>query len=117
MRSKICLVEDEPLLRAMTQADLEDLGFEVVPATTCEEAWGLITSGNPFGCLVTDIRTPGPIDGWELARRTRDVAPQMRVIYVSGYPGAEAQPVEGSIFLSKPYLCRELEQALERLGM
>ncbi|WP_225205450.1 response regulator [Novosphingobium huizhouense] len=117
MGSRICLVEDEPLLRVMTQEDLEDLGFEVVPVTTCDEAWRMIASGDSFGCLVTDIRTPGAIDGWELARRIRTVSPQTGVIYVSGYPGTEAQPVEGSIFLSKPYLCRDLEQALEKLGV
>ncbi|BEV00037.1 response regulator [Novosphingobium olei] len=117
MASTICLVEDEPLLRAMTQADLEDLGFDVIAANTCEEAWTIISSGTPLHCLLTDIRTPGAIDGWELARLTRDMRPQIGVIYVSGYAGNETKPVAGSIFLSKPYLCRDLEQALATLGV
>lgn len=117
MTATICLVEDEVLLREMTQADLEDLGFDVLSVSTCEEAWQIMSAGRTFACLVTDIRTPGAIDGWELARRTRERSPDTPVIYVSGYPGGEPQLVAGAIFLPKPYLHHELSGALERIGL
>jgi len=117
MTSTICLVEDEILLREMTQADLEDLGFEVISAASCEEAWEMIVSGKEFSCLVTDIRTPGAVDGWELARRTRELRPEIAVIYISGYSRSEAPPVAGAVFLPKPYLCSDLEQALRKVGV
>lgn len=117
MGSTICLVEDELLLRAMSQADLEDIGFEVIPVTTCQEAWQLIGSGTRIDCLLTDIRTPGPMDGWQLARQSRDLVPELPVIYVSGYSGSETHPVPGSIFLTKPYRLADLEEALSALGL
>jgi CheY-like chemotaxis protein len=116
VKSTICLVEDEMLLRETTREDLEDLGYEVIAAVTCEEAWTLLSEGTKVHCLLTDIRTPGPIDGWELARRARELRPELGVIYVSGYSGGEARPVNGGIFLPKPYHLRDLERALANLA-
>lgn len=117
MKSKICLVEDELLLREMMQADLEDMGFEVFPISTCEEAWQVISSGVSFQCLVTDIRTPGAIDGWELARRIRECRPEIAVVYVSGYSGSQGRSVSGSRFLNKPFVFHEIQEALDQLGV
>jgi CheY-like chemotaxis protein len=117
VKSKICLVEDELLLREVIQADLEDIGFEVVSIGTCEEAWQVISSGVSFQCLVTDIRTPGAIDGWELARRIRECRPEIAVIYVSGYSGSGGRSVSGAQFLNKPFVFHELLEALARLGV
>jgi len=117
MRGRICLVEDEALLRETTQADLEDLGFCVLSVMSCDEAWQAINSDKEFDALVTDIRTPGDWDGWELAARARAARPGLSVVYVTGYSAEVPRPVPGSIFLTKPYRLTELERALQQVGM
>ncbi|MES2492300.1 MAG: response regulator [Pseudomonadota bacterium] len=117
MNARICLVEDEAMLLEMTQADLEDLGLRVFPAVSCDEAWQAISSHMQFDVLVTDIRTPGERDGWELACSARALLPGLAVVYVSGFTAEKPKPVPGSIFLSKPYRLTELEHALRRLGV
>ena len=67
--------------------------------------------------MITDIRMPGGYDGWALARRARELRPGLPVIYLSGYSENGPQPVEGAIFISKPYRIGELHSALTTLGL
>lgn len=111
----ILLVEDEPLLLEMTKVDLEEIGLTVVCANNADEALEVLETGIQISALMTDIRMPGPYDGWELARRVRDLRPGLPVIYASGYSTNTPHPVEGSIFLQKPYRLRDIEKALADL--
>lgn len=76
----------------------------------------VLATGDRPDILITDIRMPGSCDGWKLARRARELCPELFVIYISGYSAEEPQPVPGSIFLKKPYRFREVEEALKRFG-
>ena len=111
----ILLVEDEPLLLEMTRCDLEDLGFTVIGASNGDAALQILQDGVSISALLTDIRMPGVHDGWELARRARDLLPTLPVLYASGFSANTPQPVPGSIFLQKPYRLHEIEKALEDL--
>jgi CheY-like chemotaxis protein len=62
---KVLVVEDEELLRAVAVAALEEAGFQVIEATTGEEA--IRKCQEPLDALFTDIRLPGQIDGWDIA--------------------------------------------------
>jgi CheY-like chemotaxis protein len=55
--------------------------------------------------LFTDINLPGGMDGAALARRARDMMPELGVVYASarGMPDAQER-VPGSIFVPKPYV-------------
>lgn len=109
---RILLVEDEALIRVMAEEDLRDMGYDVCAAGDGDAALEILKSGAEFDILVTDIRMPGTIDGWELARRARAVSPTIGVIYVSGYPGERRDPLPNSRFIKKPYRLAELETAL-----
>lgn len=113
----ILLVEDEALLLEMTKSDLEDLGFTVIPASNGDDALQILQTGAPISALLTDIRMPGLHDGWELARRARDLHPALPVLYASGFSANTPRPVPGSIFLQKPYRLRDIEKALEDLSV
>jgi CheY-like chemotaxis protein len=108
----VLLAEDEMLVRAIAEEDLVEIGCEVTAASTGDEAARLIRAGEHFDLLVTDIRMPGEIDGWELARIARELLPQIKVIYVSGFPGDNHDPVEGSNFIKKPYRMDQLREAV-----
>lgn len=109
---RVLLVEDEALIRVMTEEDLVDMGCSVNAAADGDAALEVLQSGSEFDVLVTDIRMPGTIDGWELARRARAIWPTIGVVYVSGYPGESHDPLPSSHFIKKPYRLAELQAAL-----
>ena len=69
----LLLIEDEPAVLALVRAVLEGHGYAVVPTESGAEALRLLASGNFHG-VVSDMRTPGGVDGaqvhaWILANR------------------------------------------------
>lgn len=99
---RILLVEDEPLLRELAHDDLTDAGHAVTSAADADAALNALHAAE-FDLLVTDIRMPGAIDGWELARLARARLPHLGVVYISGYSPETIAPVPGGRFLKKPY--------------
>lgn len=109
---RILLVEDETLLREIAEEDLTDLGFAVTSAACGDEAYSLIASGQTFDLLVTDVRMPGALDGWALARKAKDALPELMIVYVTGYSGETHEPLAGTQVLRKPYRREQLEKAV-----
>jgi two-component system, cell cycle response regulator CpdR len=65
--------------------------------------------------VITDIRMPG-IDGWELARRAAAVRPDIKVLYITGYPGEQApDDAPPGPLLRKPWRAGEFYSCVERL--
>jgi len=83
---RILLVEDEEALRRMSSRALQDLGYEVIPASTAEEAIEQRTRmGNGVDLVVTDVVLPG-LNGAELIHELRKWDPRVPVLFMSGYP-------------------------------
>ncbi len=59
----------------------------------------------PIDVLLTDINLPGAMDGTALARRARELQPDLTVIYASARAATLKQEarVPGSLVLPKPY--------------
>jgi len=65
--------------------------------------------------MITDIRMPG-IDGWELARRATDMRPNLKVLYITGYPGEETpDDAPPGPLLRKPWRAGEFYRSIEQL--
>jgi CheY-like chemotaxis protein len=110
----LLLVEDGPLTLVSTQAALEEEGYRVVAARHSVSAFDALAE--PMRGLITDIRLPGPFDGWDIAREARARWPDLPVVYVTG-EGEEDWPqkgVPGSLILQKPYTACTLIAAVER---
>lgn len=116
MLPRILLVEDEHLIALGAQASLEDAGYEVSVVATGSNAVAQLEAG-PFAAVVTDIRLGPGIDGWEVARQARHIAPTLPIVYVSGDSAADwpSDGVPNSIMLSKPYAEAQLIQAVSQL--
>lgn len=97
----VLLVEDEMLLRELLSEALQDAGFEVWQAADGETA--LAALRRPVRALVTDIRLPGRMSGWDIAEAARLVQPAVAVVYVTGYSDEAPRPVAGSTLLRKPF--------------
>jgi two-component system cell cycle sensor histidine kinase/response regulator CckA len=81
----ILLVEDEEMVRRMTQLMVESLGYTVISAESPHHALELCKKKNlPIDLLLTDVVMPG-IDGTQLAERVRAIRPDIRVVFMSGY--------------------------------
>jgi two-component system, OmpR family, response regulator len=78
----ILFVEDESLIREFLTMALEDAGFEVVVAENGAAALeALDHNPDPFCAILADINLgPGP-DGWEVARRARELNRELPVVY------------------------------------
>jgi CheY-like chemotaxis protein len=97
----ILLVEDDEDVRAYFAAALEGGGFRVVAAADGEAALRLIAETGPIDLMLTDIRMP-KLDGLELARRVAAARPGLRVLFISGYPGADSGEIDTRRLIQKP---------------
>ena len=114
----ILVVEDEELLQSIVEETLSDGGFEPVFATSSEEAVSLLKSHNGrYRALVTDINLKGKTDGWEVARRAREIEAEFPIVYMSGAAAADwtSKGVPKSIMLAKPFAPAQLLTAVSNL--
>jgi CheY-like chemotaxis protein len=108
----ILLVEDEALLRDVARDSLQQAGYTVLEAPSAFAALetARLHAGR-IGLLLTDIVLPG-MNGRALAHQLAKLAPDARVLYMSGYPDeaiAQHGVLEPDIhFLSKPYTYEQL---------
>lgn len=111
----LLLVEDGPLTLLSTKAALENEGYRVVAARHAAAAVAALAQ--PMRGLITDIRLPGPYDGWQIAREARTRWANIPVIYVTGEGDADWQVkgVPGSLILQKPYSAGALLATVARL--
>lgn len=106
----ILFVEDESSVRAFGVRALKKKGFNVVGASSAENA--LEQEGN-FNLLITDMVMPG-MSGTELATEFKKRQSDVKIIIASGYSEEMARKElngqEDFAFLSKPYSLGDLTQ-------
>ena len=101
---QILVVEDEYLIRFSLVEALTDDGFSVLEAQDAEEALHLAADGSELALMLTDLQLPGPLDGWALAERLRQLRPQLPVIFVTGRPDrARGACRDRDRVIGKPY--------------
>lgn len=98
------VVEDEWFIRMQIADMLSDDGWEVVEFAAGDPALVFLDSGRKVDLLITDIRMPGTMTGWDVAHAYRSSHSAVMVVYCSGNPPDETRQVSGSLFMSKP--CR-----------
>jgi two-component system cell cycle sensor histidine kinase/response regulator CckA len=103
----VLLVEDEDNIREPAQEILEGRGYTVLSARDAAEALELAHShSGPIHLLVSDVVMPG-MSGSQLAERLEPARPEMRVLYISGYPedaiSHHGVLKQGPSFLQKPF--------------
>lgn len=111
----VLVVEDEGLLREMIAEELRYAGFAVLEAADGESAANILCGSARVDLLFTDIRLPGPLDGWDVAKLGRRARAALPVIYASGYTVDRTGEVDGAIFLHKPYQPSQIVETIRRL--
>lgn len=121
--ARLLLVEDDAQVRDLGLRILRKAGYRVDPADNGEAALRLAGAGPPYDLLVTDVVMPG-MDGARLAVELRELQPQCRVLFVSGYTDDRLSYLgihsDRCDFLAKPYsqasLCGRVASILGRPG-
>ena len=111
---RVLLVDDDELVSQSAVAMLEDLGHEVVTATSASEALELLSSGTVVDCVITDHAMPG-MTGLELATQLRSRWPSLPVVLSTGYADALDQGPQSIPFLAKPYRLQTLSALLSQV--
>lgn len=81
---RVLFVEDNEYLREVIAELLEEEALEVVSCASAESALDAFAAGR-FDLVITDVSLPG-MSGTELARRLRTMAPELWIVFSSGYP-------------------------------
>lgn len=113
---RILLAEDDEAMRQYLARALEKSGYEVVSVDRGTAAVPLIESDR-FDLLLTDIVMP-EMDGIELAQHAASVAPEMRVMFITGFAAVTlkaGKAVPQAKVLSKPFHLRELVYEVDRM--
>jgi len=113
---KILLAEDDESMRTYLARALERVGYSVHSVDRGTAALPLLQQEN-FDLLLTDIVMP-EMDGIELAQKAAVIAPEMRVMFITGFAAValkagKAAP-EAKV-LSKPFHLRDLVAEVDRL--
>lgn len=114
-RVSVLLVDDDDGVREVCTAMLEDMGCDVTAVGTGEEALQAMERGK-FSLLLTDIAMP-VMNGVELARRAREIAPKMPVLFATGYADLQAfgEQLSDETVVRKPYRLSELAARVEAM--
>jgi DNA-binding NtrC family response regulator len=116
IRLKILYVEDEPKLRERISIVLSMRFEHVISAVNGKEALDLFSRERP-DIVVSDIKMP-IMDGLEMTRRIRDIAPETPVILGTAFTETEyllnAIELGVSAYVRKPIDCRKLVEIILR---
>jgi len=114
------IVDDNETARKATARLVEHCtGCPVECCGSGEEALRIFAVGpDEFACVVTDLEMPG-MDGLELASRLQAVAPEVKMLLVTGSPGVlDGTEIRGRGFecmLAKPFDLATIREALGRV--
>lgn len=113
----ILLAEDDPQIIMMAKVLIEALGFSVIEAANGQEALELYKkNADSITIVVTDVGMP-VMDGYELFRRLKAVAPELPIIITSGFGESivtsRIPAGDAAGFLSKPYRFEQLKEVLK----
>ncbi len=99
----ILVVEDEAAIRSVCVETLQGVGYHVLEAPDAMEAFRLIADHAGIDLLFTDLGLPGGVSGRALADAARNVDPDMRVLFTTGYERTDLPDRAKAALLRKPF--------------
>ena len=114
---KILLAEDDNDMRRFLVKALENAGYEVIDYDNGMSAYRRLRE-EPFELLLTDIVMP-EMDGIELARRAAELAPDIKIMFITGFAAvalnADSKAPKDAKVLSKPFHLRDLVNEVQKM--
>ncbi|UUX49832.1 PAS domain S-box protein [Nisaea acidiphila] len=118
-QTRILIVEDQPGIRAFIEDCLVDDGYEVsAVATTRDALERLENDGSSFDAMICDINLGSAVDGFDVAKRCRDLQLDYPIVFVSGFAdGARALSAVADFnadLIKKPFGVADLRSTLKK---
>jgi two-component system NtrC family response regulator len=105
MADTILLIDDDESLRRVTEYNLSEAGFDVIPADSGQEGLELFNKKNP-NLVITDVKL-GDMDGLEVLAAIKAESPETPVIVITAFGSIEMAVKamhEGAFnFITKPF--------------
>lgn len=123
LRGRILLVDDEPVLRALASTILTSQKWEVLSASSAEEAEQLlrycVTHQTRINLVILDLVLPGGMSGMEALEALRRIHPGLPIIACSGFLAdeesvASCRRMGFDDVLAKPYTARALLDMVDK---
>lgn len=116
-KARVLAVDDQRYFRELIEGLLSEEGYEVVTASSGEEALHVLERED-FDIVLTDLVMPG-IDGTQLVERIKERSPGQEIVMVTGVVDvktAVAAMKQGATdYILKPFDRKALSSSLERI--
>ncbi len=110
----ILFVDDEELLLTMAQMILSSYGYTVLTAGSGRKALEIFSQARTkIDLVITDLVMPN-MSGRELTEQIRALAPDMRIMWSSGYVRISS-PEEQERYLQKPFTSQDLLRKVKQV--
>lgn len=113
---RILLAEDDESMRLYLERALQRVGYIVTAVDRGTAALPLLERES-FDLLLTDIVMP-EMDGIELAQKAAEIAPELRVMFITGFAAVALKAGRRSPdakVLSKPFHLKDLVLEVDRM--
>lgn len=108
----ILVVEDDADLRETVVTALGQLGYRALAASNADTALKILAGSERIDLLFTDVMMPGGVLGPTLAKRARELRPDIEVLFTTGYVDTSALSSTAGLsatdIIHKPYRNEEL---------
>ena len=113
----ILIVEDDALIQLDLEHALHDGGYATITDVSGEAAMAKLETEPNVRALITDINLKNEASGWDVARRARELFPDLPVIYVTSAAAEEwtSQGVPKSLLIQKPFAPAQITTAVSQL--
>ena len=115
----VLVVDDEPSVRMLIAEALEELGYVAIEAGDGAAGLKVLQSDARVNLLITDLALPGGMNGRQLADAARAARPDLRVLFITGYPenalvgNGHLEP--GMQVITKPFAMEVLARRIKGL--
>lgn len=113
----VMVIEPEVLVRMAIADFLRECGYKVVEGVIAEDVETVLHSNVPLDVVFAEVKLPGALDGFALARTLRQTHPHIDVILTSGIAAAAEKSKElcedGP--MKKPYRAEDVAARIQQL--
>jgi two-component system cell cycle sensor histidine kinase/response regulator CckA len=111
-KGTILVVEDHDPVRKVVEYTLRHAGYNVIVASNAEQVFDIIETIKDTGVdlIIADVVLP-KMDGRELVARLEQIMPDVKSLYISGYPenAIVKHVIEEELpFLDKPFSMNDI---------
>jgi PAS domain S-box-containing protein len=116
----VLVVDDEASVRMLVTEVLAELGYTIVEAGDGPSGLRVLQSDLRIDLLVTDVGLPGGMNGRQMADAARQVRPDLKILFITGYVDNAEIRSGGSMdrgmhILTKPFTMETLASRIKAI--